>query len=38
MDLKDTIASFQAVVKGDFDHVPDRCFRYVGGIADVERN
>ncbi|MBN2492384.1 MAG: F0F1 ATP synthase subunit beta [Planctomycetes bacterium] len=38
VDLKDTVASFQAVVNGDFDHVPDRCFRYVGAIADVERS
>ena len=38
VDMKDTIDSFKAVVNGDYDHVPDRCFRYVGGIEDVKRN
>jgi len=38
VDIKDTIDSFKAVVAGDFDHVPDRCFRYVGGIDDVQKN
>ncbi len=38
VSLKDTIQSFKAVCDGDFDHVPDRCFRYVGGIEDVLKN
>jgi len=38
VDIKDTIESFKAVVAGDFDQVPDRCFRYVGGIEDVKKN
>ena len=37
VDVKNTVESFKAVVAGDFDHVPDRCFRYVGGIEDVQR-
>jgi F-type H+-transporting ATPase subunit beta len=33
--LDDTIASFKAVVAGDYDHLPEAAFYMVGGIADV---
>src|SRR3954453_12311839 len=34
--LKDTIESFDAIVKGDFDHVAEQAFFNVGPITDVE--
>jgi F-type H+-transporting ATPase subunit beta len=34
--LKDTIESFDAIVKGDFDDVPEQAFFNVGPISDVE--
>ena len=34
--LKDTIESFDAIVKGEFDHVAEQAFFNVGGISDVE--
>ena len=36
--LKDTIESFQRVVKGEFDHIPEQCFYMAGGIEDVVEN
>ena len=33
--LEDTIASFKAVVAGDYDHLPEGAFYMVGGIEDV---
>jgi F-type H+-transporting ATPase subunit beta len=36
--LKETVESFDAIVKGEFDHVAEQAFFNVGGIADVERN
>jgi len=33
--LDDTIASFKAVVAGEYDHLPEAAFYMVGGIADV---
>jgi F-type H+-transporting ATPase subunit beta len=33
--LEDTIASFKAVVSGEYDHLPEAAFYMVGGIADV---
>ena len=33
--LEDTIASFKAVVAGDYDNLPEAAFYMVGGIADV---
>jgi len=33
--LEDTIASFKAVVAGEYDHLPEAAFYMVGGIADV---
>jgi F-type H+/Na+-transporting ATPase subunit beta len=34
--LKDTIESFDAIVRGDFDHVAEQAFFNVGPITDVE--
>src|SRR6188472_2766187 len=34
--IKETIESFDAIVKGDFDHVAEQAFFNVGGIGDVE--
>ena len=34
--LKDTIESFDAICRGDFDHVAEQAFFNVGGISDVE--
>jgi F-type H+-transporting ATPase subunit beta len=34
--LKETIESFDAIVKGEFDHVAEQAFFNVGGISDVE--
>ena len=34
--IKETIESFDAIVKGDFDHVAEQAFFNVGGISDVE--
>ena len=33
--LEETIASFKAVVAGEYDHLPEGAFYMVGGIADV---
>ena len=33
--LEDTIASFKAVVAGEYDHLPENAFYMVGGIAEV---
>ena len=33
--LEDTIASFKAVVDGEYDHLPEGAFYMVGGIQDV---
>ncbi len=36
--LKDTIAGFQAIVDGEYDHLPEQAFYMVGGIEEaVER-
>jgi F-type H+-transporting ATPase subunit beta len=36
--LKDTIASFKAIVEGEYDHLPEQAFYMVGGIEEaVER-
>ena len=34
--LHDTIESFDAICRGDFDHVPEQAFYNVGGIDEVE--
>ena len=36
--LKDTIESFDAICKGEFDHVAEQAFFNVGAISDVEEN
>jgi F-type H+-transporting ATPase subunit beta len=33
--LKDTIASFKALVGGEYDHLPEQAFYMVGGIEEV---
>ena len=33
--LADTVESFERVVKGEFDHLPEQAFYMVGGIEDV---
>jgi F-type H+-transporting ATPase subunit beta len=33
--LEETIASFQAVVAGEYDHLPEAAFYMVGGIDEV---
>jgi len=35
VSLEDTIASFKAVVAGEYDHLPEAAFYMVGGIDDV---
>ncbi len=38
VSLKDTIASFKAIVEGEYDHLPEQAFYMVGGIEEaVER-
>ena len=34
--LKDTVESFDAIAKGEFDDVPEQAFFNVGSISDVE--
>ena len=36
--LSDTIESFERVVSGEFDHLPEQAFYMVGGIEDVIEN
>ena len=33
--LEDTIASFERVLSGEFDHLPEQAFYMQGGIEDV---
>ena len=35
VQLEDTVASFKAVVEGEYDHLPEQAFYMVGGINDV---
>ena len=35
--IEDTISSFEALVSGDLDHLPEQAFYMVGGAEDVER-
>ncbi|MCU7880703.1 MAG: F0F1 ATP synthase subunit beta [Candidatus Thiodiazotropha sp. (ex Lucinoma aequizonata)] len=38
VSLKDTIASFKAIIEGEYDHLPEQAFYMVGGIDEaVER-
>jgi F-type H+-transporting ATPase subunit beta len=34
--LKDTIASFKAIVDGQYDHLPEQAFYMVGSIEEAE--
>jgi len=36
--VEETIASFDALTKGDYDHLPEQAFFMCGGIEDVEKN
>jgi F-type H+-transporting ATPase subunit beta len=35
VSLKDTIASFKAIVEGEYDHLPEQAFYMVGGIEEA---
>ncbi|MTD13652.1 F0F1 ATP synthase subunit beta [Nakamurella sp. YIM 132087] len=35
VDIKDTIAAFDAIAKGEYDHIPEQAFLNVGGMDDV---
>jgi F-type H+-transporting ATPase subunit beta len=35
VSLKDTIASFKAILKGEYDHLPEQAFYMCGGIDEV---
>ena len=35
VQLEDTVASFKAVVEGEYDHLPENAFYMVGGIEDA---
>ena len=37
MKLEDTVASFERVVSGEFDHLPEQAFYMVGGIDEVQQ-
>jgi F-type H+/Na+-transporting ATPase subunit beta len=36
VDIKDTIAGFDALVKGEVDHLPEAAFYMVGTLADAK--
>ncbi|AZI58151.1 F0F1 ATP synthase subunit beta [Nakamurella antarctica] len=36
VEMADTIAAFDAIAKGDYDHIPEQAFLNVGGLDDVE--
>jgi F-type H+-transporting ATPase subunit beta len=36
--LADTVESFERVVKGEFDHLPEQAFYMQGGIEEVAEN
>ena len=35
--IDDTVSSFEALVQGDLDHLPEQAFYMVGGAEEVER-
>lgn len=35
--LKETVKSFQRIMAGEFDHLPENAFYMVGDIADAEK-
>jgi F-type H+-transporting ATPase subunit beta len=36
--VSQTVADFNAIVNGEYDHVPEQAFFMCGGLADVEKN
>jgi len=36
VSLKDTIKGFNAIVNGEYDHIPEQAFSMVGTIEEVE--
>ena len=38
VSLKETIASFKAILGGDYDHLPEQAFYMVGGIEEAVEN
>ncbi|MDM3870793.1 F0F1 ATP synthase subunit beta [Porticoccus sp. W117] len=38
VSLKETIASFKAILEGDYDHLPEQAFYMVGGIEEAVEN
>jgi len=38
VSLKETLASFKAILDGEYDHVPEQAFYMVGGIEEVAEN
>ena len=36
-ELKDTIKGFQAIVNGDYDHLPEQAFYMIGEISEAEK-
>lgn len=32
---EDTVASFKAIIEGEYDHIPEQAFAYAGGIEEV---
>ena len=35
--IDDTVSSFEALVQGDLDHLPEQAFYMVGGAEEVEK-
>ena len=36
MSLKDTVRAFKGIVDGDYDHLPEQAFLYVGTIEEAQ--
>ncbi len=35
--LSETLESFDAICKGEYDHLPEQAFAYAGNVEDVEK-
>jgi F-type H+-transporting ATPase subunit beta len=35
--LSETLESFDAICKGEYDHLPEQAFAYVGNVEDAEK-
>jgi F-type H+-transporting ATPase subunit beta len=35
--LSESLESFDAITKGEYDHLPEQAFSYVGNIEDAEK-